>query len=118
ASGRSEDDAVGNSCGVRRELAEGIGSLVGWRKGVRRKIVRDNQKTCRELGRNFDSCTTVAQVSGQQTIVVPPRSTVVPPRLVVVPPVSYFQDAFNDSVDSCTAHTWFFRVCMNFGSKS
>ncbi|RRT40789.1 hypothetical protein B296_00047678 [Ensete ventricosum] len=28
----SEDDAVGNSLGVRREFAEGIGSLPGWRK--------------------------------------------------------------------------------------
>ncbi|RWW03061.1 hypothetical protein GW17_00033803 [Ensete ventricosum] len=37
ASGQSEDDTVGNSSGVRRELAEGIGSLPGWRKGVHRK---------------------------------------------------------------------------------
>ncbi|RZS26200.1 hypothetical protein BHM03_00059505 [Ensete ventricosum] len=28
-------DAVGNSPGVHRELAEGIGSFPGWRKGVR-----------------------------------------------------------------------------------
>ncbi|RRT52587.1 hypothetical protein B296_00032175 [Ensete ventricosum] len=28
---------VGNSLGVCRELAEDIGSLLGWRKGVRRK---------------------------------------------------------------------------------
>ncbi|RZS07442.1 hypothetical protein BHM03_00038309 [Ensete ventricosum] len=27
-------DAVGNSLGVRRELAEGIRSLLGWRKGL------------------------------------------------------------------------------------
>ncbi|RWV87419.1 hypothetical protein GW17_00050583 [Ensete ventricosum] len=46
-------DAVGNSLGVRRELAEGIGSLLGWHKGVhqkkietRRKIVRGSRKTC------------------------------------------------------------------------
>ncbi|RRT81496.1 hypothetical protein B296_00003308 [Ensete ventricosum] len=37
ASGRSEDDKVGNSPGVRWELAEDIGSLSGWRKGVRRE---------------------------------------------------------------------------------
>ncbi|RWW15930.1 hypothetical protein GW17_00020210 [Ensete ventricosum] len=37
ASGRSEDDAVGNLPRVRRELTEGIGSLLGWRKGVHRK---------------------------------------------------------------------------------
>ncbi|RZR75504.1 hypothetical protein BHM03_00059554, partial [Ensete ventricosum] len=47
-------DAVGNSLGVRRELAEGIGSLPGWRKGVRqkkidtrRKIIRGSRKACR-----------------------------------------------------------------------
>ncbi|RWW71693.1 hypothetical protein BHE74_00020545 [Ensete ventricosum] len=33
-------DAVGNSLGVRRELAEGIESLPGWRKGVRQKKSR------------------------------------------------------------------------------
>ncbi|RZS25208.1 hypothetical protein BHM03_00058373, partial [Ensete ventricosum] len=32
-----KDDAVGNSPGVRRELAEGIGSLPAWRNGVYRK---------------------------------------------------------------------------------
>ncbi|RWV99551.1 hypothetical protein BHE74_00043400 [Ensete ventricosum] len=30
-------NAIGNSPGVRRELTEGIGSLLGWRKGVRQK---------------------------------------------------------------------------------
>ncbi|RZS29425.1 hypothetical protein BHM03_00063161, partial [Ensete ventricosum] len=59
ASGRGSDDAVGNSSGVRRELTEGIGSLLGWRKGVRRKktkthrkIVGGSRKACRELGRS------------------------------------------------------------------
>ncbi|RZS21088.1 hypothetical protein BHM03_00053676 [Ensete ventricosum] len=33
-------DAVGNSLGVCRELAEGIGSLLGWHKGVRQKKPR------------------------------------------------------------------------------
>ncbi|RRT60818.1 hypothetical protein B296_00005676 [Ensete ventricosum] len=39
ALGRSEDDAVGNSCGVYRELAEGIGSLPRWCKEVRQKKI-------------------------------------------------------------------------------
>ncbi|RWW41792.1 hypothetical protein BHE74_00052702, partial [Ensete ventricosum] len=48
-------DAVGNSPRVRRELAEGIGSLLGWRKGVRqkktethRKIIGGSRKTYRD----------------------------------------------------------------------
>ncbi|RWV87294.1 hypothetical protein GW17_00050723 [Ensete ventricosum] len=48
-------DAVGNSLGVRRELAEDIGSLPGWCKRVcqkkietREKIVEGSQKACRE----------------------------------------------------------------------
>ncbi|RRT31655.1 hypothetical protein B296_00058696 [Ensete ventricosum] len=48
-------DAVRNSPGVRREIAEGIGSLSGWRKGVRqkkietrRKIIGGSPKACRE----------------------------------------------------------------------
>ncbi|RWW49026.1 hypothetical protein BHE74_00044854, partial [Ensete ventricosum] len=43
----------------RRKLVEGIGSLPGWRKGVRqkktktyRKIVKGSQKACRES--NYD----------------------------------------------------------------
>ncbi|RRT31693.1 hypothetical protein B296_00056710 [Ensete ventricosum] len=49
-------NAVGNSPEVRRELAEGIGSLPGWRKGVRqkkietrRKIIGGSRKACRDL---------------------------------------------------------------------
>ncbi|RWW46339.1 hypothetical protein BHE74_00047738 [Ensete ventricosum] len=52
-------DAVGNTPGVHQELAKGIGSLLGWRKGVRqkktethRKIVRGSRKACRET--NYD----------------------------------------------------------------
>ncbi|RWW53988.1 hypothetical protein BHE74_00039475 [Ensete ventricosum] len=45
-----EDDAVGNSPGVRRELAEGIGSLLGWYKGVRPK----NTETCRKINGGLD----------------------------------------------------------------
>ncbi|RWW55206.1 hypothetical protein BHE74_00038169 [Ensete ventricosum] len=48
-------DTVGNLPGVRRELAEGIGSLLGWRKGVRqkktetrRKIIGGSRKACQE----------------------------------------------------------------------
>ncbi|RZS20550.1 hypothetical protein BHM03_00053079 [Ensete ventricosum] len=48
-------DAVGNSPGVCRDLAEGIESLPGWRKGVRqkktetrRKIVGGDRKAYRE----------------------------------------------------------------------
>ncbi|RWW67391.1 hypothetical protein BHE74_00025169 [Ensete ventricosum] len=48
-------DAVGNSLGVHRELAEDIESLPGWRKGVRqkktethRKIIEGSRKACWE----------------------------------------------------------------------
>ncbi|RWW73910.1 hypothetical protein BHE74_00018173 [Ensete ventricosum] len=37
-------DAIGNSLGVRRELVEGIGSLLGWRKGVRQKKTETHRK--------------------------------------------------------------------------
>ncbi|RWW40653.1 hypothetical protein BHE74_00053910 [Ensete ventricosum] len=48
-------NAVGNLLGVRRELTEGIESLLGWRKGVRqkktethRKIIGGSRKAYRE----------------------------------------------------------------------
>ncbi|RWW42876.1 hypothetical protein BHE74_00051534 [Ensete ventricosum] len=48
-------DAFGNSPGVCQKLAEGIGSLPGWRKGVRqkkteirRKIIGGSRKACRD----------------------------------------------------------------------
>ncbi|RWV81056.1 hypothetical protein GW17_00057564 [Ensete ventricosum] len=48
-------DAVGNSLGVHWEFAEGIGSLLGWRKGVcqkkietYRKIVGGSRKACQD----------------------------------------------------------------------
>ncbi|RZS03216.1 hypothetical protein BHM03_00033359 [Ensete ventricosum] len=44
ASGLSEDDAVENSFGVRWELAEGIGSLLGWHKRVRWKKIETRRK--------------------------------------------------------------------------
>ncbi|RWW45231.1 hypothetical protein BHE74_00048946, partial [Ensete ventricosum] len=54
-------DAVGNSPGVRRDLAEGIGSLLGWHKGVRqkkietrRKIIGGSQKACREFAEGIE----------------------------------------------------------------
>ncbi|RWW80735.1 hypothetical protein BHE74_00010914 [Ensete ventricosum] len=37
-------DAIGNSSGVRWELVEGIGSLLGWRKGVRQKKIETRWK--------------------------------------------------------------------------
>ncbi|RWV84854.1 hypothetical protein GW17_00053401 [Ensete ventricosum] len=37
-------DAFGNSPGVCRKLAEGIGSLSGWRKGVRQKKIETRRK--------------------------------------------------------------------------
>ncbi|RZR71834.1 hypothetical protein BHM03_00007748 [Ensete ventricosum] len=37
-------DAVGNSLGVRRELTEGIGNLLGWRKGVLQKKIETRWK--------------------------------------------------------------------------
>ncbi|RRT37464.1 hypothetical protein B296_00009466 [Ensete ventricosum] len=37
-------DAVGISLGVHRELTEGIGSLLGWRKGVHQKKTKTRRK--------------------------------------------------------------------------
>ncbi|RRT84864.1 hypothetical protein B296_00012922 [Ensete ventricosum] len=58
-SGRSEDDVVGNSPRLRRELTEGIGSFLEWCKGVRRKktetrqkIIEGSRKAYQELGRS------------------------------------------------------------------
>ncbi|RWW40505.1 hypothetical protein BHE74_00054079 [Ensete ventricosum] len=49
-------DAFGNSPGVCQKLAEGIGSLPRWRKGVRqkktetrRKIVGEDRRTCHKI---------------------------------------------------------------------
>ncbi|RRT45557.1 hypothetical protein B296_00038282 [Ensete ventricosum] len=38
-------DADGKSPGVHRELTKGIGSLLGWRKGVRQKKIETHRKT-------------------------------------------------------------------------
>ncbi|RWW10935.1 hypothetical protein GW17_00025492 [Ensete ventricosum] len=53
-------DAVGNSPGVHRELAEGIGSLLGLRKKIRQmktetcqKIVGGSRKACRDERRVY-----------------------------------------------------------------
>ncbi|RWW38270.1 hypothetical protein BHE74_00056511 [Ensete ventricosum] len=43
------DWLVGNSLGVRRELAKGIGSLPGWRKGVHRRKTETHRKIIGEL---------------------------------------------------------------------
>ncbi|RRT40463.1 hypothetical protein B296_00003448 [Ensete ventricosum] len=40
-------DAVGNLPGVRRELAKGIGSFLGWHKGVRKKKTETHRKIIR-----------------------------------------------------------------------
>ncbi|RRT54557.1 hypothetical protein B296_00004056 [Ensete ventricosum] len=37
-------DAVENSLGVRWELVEGIGSLLGWHKGVHKKKIETHRK--------------------------------------------------------------------------
>ncbi|RWW44173.1 hypothetical protein BHE74_00050094 [Ensete ventricosum] len=65
-------DTVGNSPGVRRELVEGIGSLPGWRKGVRQKktvthqnIVRGRRKACRET--NYDRSNGVTTDDGPRS---------------------------------------------------
>ncbi|RRT74712.1 hypothetical protein B296_00005571 [Ensete ventricosum] len=44
ASGRGSNDAVRNSLGVHWKVIEGIGSLLGWRKGVRQKKTETRQK--------------------------------------------------------------------------
>ncbi|RWW76143.1 hypothetical protein BHE74_00015788, partial [Ensete ventricosum] len=55
----------GNSPGVRRELVEGIGSLLGWRKGVRWKKTETRQKVVGEISVAelpvSNGCTTTAQ---------------------------------------------------------
>ncbi|RWW37372.1 hypothetical protein BHE74_00057531 [Ensete ventricosum] len=55
-------DAFGNSPGVYRKLAEGIGSLLGWHEGVhqkktenRRKIVGGSRKAYQESGCSNDA---------------------------------------------------------------
>ncbi|RWV90348.1 hypothetical protein GW17_00047453 [Ensete ventricosum] len=55
ALGRSEDNAVRNSPGVRWELVESIRRLLGWHKRVRRKktktrrkIIKGSRKACRD----------------------------------------------------------------------
>ncbi|RRT48185.1 hypothetical protein B296_00031749 [Ensete ventricosum] len=56
-------DTFENLSGVCWKLVEGIGSLLGWRKGVRqkktetrRKIIGDSQKACRDLDNVMGSC--------------------------------------------------------------
>ncbi|RZS07351.1 hypothetical protein BHM03_00038174 [Ensete ventricosum] len=98
ASGQGLNDVVGNLPGVRRELTEGIGSLLGWRKGVcrkktetRQKIVGGSRKAYRDFGRiakvkgitflGFlmaeppvsDGCTIVAQDFEQLSVAELPR---------------------------------------------
>ncbi|RZR89973.1 hypothetical protein BHM03_00017791 [Ensete ventricosum] len=56
------NDAVGKSLGVLWEVAEGVGSLPRWRKGVRRKktethrkIIGGSQKACWEFNHDGES---------------------------------------------------------------
>ncbi|RWW37532.1 hypothetical protein BHE74_00057341 [Ensete ventricosum] len=89
--GRSEDNAVGNSLGVHRELAEDIESLLGWHKGVHLKKTKTHLKMVKGSRKAFqDSCTVAAQVFGQLTVVEPPRTVVEPPRTMVEPLVPWF----------------------------
>ncbi|RWW43608.1 hypothetical protein BHE74_00050710 [Ensete ventricosum] len=88
-------DAVGNSLGVRRELAEGIRSLLGWRKGVRqkkteirRKIIGGSRKTYRD-----DGCTVAAQAFrrlNRSYLGIWILSAVDPPRSAGKPPIPGF----------------------------
>ncbi|RRT34896.1 hypothetical protein B296_00051851 [Ensete ventricosum] len=52
-SGRSEDDAVGNTPRVRRELAYSIGSLPGWHMGVCQKKIETHHKI---IGGSRNAC--------------------------------------------------------------
>ncbi|RRT34225.1 hypothetical protein B296_00046202, partial [Ensete ventricosum] len=94
ASGWSEDDAVGNSLGVHQELAEGIGSLLGWRKGVYRKKTETHRKivgVAKRLAGSWEE-----------------------------PPIPCFHGAFDGcivGVGRLIAHTRIFRIRLNFGSK-
>ncbi|RRT53903.1 hypothetical protein B296_00049523 [Ensete ventricosum] len=66
-------DAVGNLLGVRRELTEGIESLLGWHKGVRQKKTETHRKIIGSKPLVSDGCTTTAQVFGWLTVTNPPR---------------------------------------------
>ncbi|RWW66068.1 hypothetical protein BHE74_00026583 [Ensete ventricosum] len=46
-------DAFGNSLGVCRKLAEGIRSLLGWRKGVRQKKTETHRKIVGDDGPRY-----------------------------------------------------------------
>ncbi|RRT42343.1 hypothetical protein B296_00041800 [Ensete ventricosum] len=88
-------NTVGNSPRVRLELAEGIGSLPGWRKGVHQKktethqqIVGGSRKACRE--RLVVRMPEVAKLAGW---VIPPYPGVrvaEPPRPAGKSPISNF----------------------------
>ncbi|RWV96497.1 hypothetical protein GW17_00040782 [Ensete ventricosum] len=66
-------DAFGNLPGVCRKLAEGIGSLPGWRRGVRqkktethRKIIEGSRKACRERPEDLpQDCQRLLEYMGQ-----------------------------------------------------
>ncbi|RWV81079.1 hypothetical protein GW17_00057536 [Ensete ventricosum] len=75
-------DAITNSPGVRRELAEGIRSLPGWRKGVRqkktethRKIVEGSRKACRDYNQMMGQDQAWASGRGSDDVVGSHRSS-------------------------------------------
>ncbi|RRT37437.1 hypothetical protein B296_00030673 [Ensete ventricosum] len=93
-----ESELLGNSPGVRRELAKGIGSLPGWRKGVhqkktktRRKIVGGSRKACRDsLGDSSkgsgSSLGTHWEITGRLTVRMSKAAGLVGVLSVVDPP--------------------------------
>ncbi|RZR86698.1 hypothetical protein BHM03_00013933 [Ensete ventricosum] len=131
---------------MRQELTEGIRSLLGWRKGVRRKKIKTrrkidgaNRKACRELGSSLgvrkEFVEGIKKLTGNMprdlrrkivrlTTRMPEATrlagtTVILPRPMVVPLIPYFHGAFGGGIvgtDGCTARTRFFRMHLNFGS--
>ncbi|RWV97578.1 hypothetical protein GW17_00039623 [Ensete ventricosum] len=71
-------DVVGNSLGVRRELIEGIKSLLGWRREFTKRrprlagrLLGVAEKLTGSKPPVSSGCTTVAQTFGQQTTADP-----------------------------------------------
>ncbi|RZS22683.1 hypothetical protein BHM03_00055495 [Ensete ventricosum] len=69
---------IRNSPGMRQELAEGIGSLPGWRKRVRQKktethrnIIEGSRKTCREF--NHDGMSYRSNINPGSSLGIRPR---------------------------------------------
>ncbi|RWW76020.1 hypothetical protein BHE74_00015921, partial [Ensete ventricosum] len=61
-------DAFGNSLGVCRKLTEGIGSLLGWRKGVRQKKTETSRKIFGDSSKESGSSLgTRREIAGKKT---------------------------------------------------